>query len=213
MRSAQWRSSGRAAPWPGCRRDLPVVGMIPVHVGGMMMNVDDDQGVCGAARSLGGRRRGARVSGRLAAGAGRAVAALRAADRRRLVLLVLRQQDDHDRRRRHGGDGGCRAGRADAPDVAARPVARRLGPVLGQRRLGLSDPRAGLQVQPDGHRGGDRHPPARPCRGDAPRPRSDRAASTCERLARRRGDRAAADRLPTASTPGTCSRSGCGSRR
>ena len=41
MRSASWRSSSRSTRWPDCRQDVPVVGMIPVHVGGLMMNIDE----------------------------------------------------------------------------------------------------------------------------------------------------------------------------
>ncbi len=39
---AQDGAAQRQGPrWPGCRADLRVVGMIPVHVGGLMMNVDE----------------------------------------------------------------------------------------------------------------------------------------------------------------------------
>ena len=41
----------------------------------------------------------------------------------------------------------------------------------------------GLQVQPDRHRGGDRHPSARPRRSDAPRARGGRASGYRRRLA------------------------------
>ena len=130
---------------------------------------------------------------------------------RRHLLLVLRQQDHHDRRGRHGGDRRRGAGRPHAPDVAARPLARRVGSLRGRRQLGLPDRRAGLQVQPDRHRRRDRH----------------RTSSRAPRQMRRRarGDRSAryADaprdvdeielppRTRTASTPGISSRSGCGS--
>ena len=57
---------------------------------------------------------------------------------RRRLLLVLRQQDDHHRRGGHGGHRGRRAGRAHAVDVAARPVAGRLGALLGRAAAGTT---------------------------------------------------------------------------
>ena len=60
-----------------------------------------------------------------------------------------------------------RVGRADAADVAARAVARRLEAIRRQPRLGLSDRRPRLQVQPDRHCRRHRHSSARPGRRDA----------------------------------------------
>ena len=135
--SARWRISERASALAGLPRDVPVVGMIPVHVGGLMMDVDDVSAFAArhglwvvedAAHAFPAAWRRS---------AGRAVAALRPADRRRLLLLVLRQQDDHHRRRRHGGH-------RRSPNWPTRMrllslhglSQRRLGPVLGQRRAG-----------------------------------------------------------------------------
>ena len=81
----------------------------------------------------------------------------------------------------------------------------------GKRQLGLSDPRARLQVQPDRHRGRDRHPPARSRRRHAPGARSDRARVPAS------GWRDVEEiELPpttrTGFTRGTCFRSGCDSK-
>ena len=86
-----------------------------------------------------------------------------------------------------------------------------LGQVFGKWKLGLSHPRARLQIQHDGHRGRDRHSPARPRRGHAPGARSDRATNTESGWAT---STRSSCRRPTriASTRGICFRSGCDSR-
>ena len=67
----------------------------------------------------------------------------------------------------------------------------------------------GLQVQPDRRRRGDRHPPARPRRGDAPASGRPIAQRLLRGPRGGRGARAAADGRRTASTPGTSFRSAC----
>ena len=140
----------------------------------------------------------------------RRVAALRREHVGRDLLLLLREQDDHDGRGRDGRHRRRGAGRPHAADVAARSVARRLGTLLGRRKLGLPDRRPGLQVQPDRHRGRDRDPPARAGREDAPREGRGGPPVTARRWPRSRSWSCRPTRR-TASTPGTSSRSGCGS--
>ena len=71
--------------------------------------------------------------------------------------------------------------RSHAADVAARPVARRVGALREPRALGLSDRRGRLQIQPDRHRGGDRRPSARARGSDARAARADRACGIARR--------------------------------
>ena len=81
----------------------------------------------------------------------------------------------------------------------------------GGREVGLSDRRAGLQVQPDRRRRGDRNPSAaRAPRRCASSARPSRARYF-EALRGRRRARAAGRGRRTGSTPGTCFRSACGS--
>ena len=72
--------------------------------------------------------------------------------------------------------------------------------------LGLPNPRAGLQVQPDGRRRRDRDPSAGACGGHAARARGGRG-SLYEGALRRRGARVPPARREPAFTRGTCSRS------
>ncbi len=82
----------------------------------------------------------------------------------------------------------------------------------GKGSVGLSHPRARLQVQHDGHRGRHRDTPARPRRGDAPRPEKRSPTNTSSGWAT--STRSNCHRsTQTESTRGTCFRSGCVSRR
>ncbi len=134
------------------KRDLPVVGIIPVHVGGLMVDVAGVEALARASRVVGGRGRGPCVPRRLASRACRALAALRREYGGRKLLLLLRQQDHHHRRRRHGGDRRSTPGRPHAANVAPRPVARRLEALRRELVLGLPHRGPGIQVQPERHR-------------------------------------------------------------
>ena len=83
-------------------RGLKSVGIIPVHVGGLMMDMDAVRCVCPTAWTVGGGGRRARLSGRLPLGSGQALAAVRREHGGRLLFLLLRQQDDYHGRGRHG---------------------------------------------------------------------------------------------------------------
>ena len=130
--------------------------------------------------------------------------------RRGHLLLVLRQQDHHDRR---GGDGGtarCGTGPPHAADVAPRALARRLETVLRRAAWDYRIVAPGLQVQPDRHRGGDRHPPAGTGRGDAAGAGAPGLPLPARAGGRRRQSNCPPNRR-TESIPGTCSPSVCGS--
>ena len=167
---------GRRGRRRASRAGTKVVGIIPVHVGGLMMDIDAGEGVRRAPRSLGRRGRRARVSGGLAI-VGRRRPWQRCGENtaRDHVLLVLRQQDDHDGRGRDGG-------RPTDAELAERMRLMSLHGLSqdawkrysGGGQLGLPDRRAGLQVQPHRHRRRDRHPPARAGRDDAAAARGDR---------------------------------------
>ena len=159
-----------------------------------MMNVDEIDAFAQAPRSLGGRGCGARVSGRMAAS--RTSRGSTAASRPPPSRASRSTPTRPSRPAKAAWPSPPTPKLADALrlHVAARPVARRLGSILGQGELGLPHPRARLQVQHDRRRRRDRHPPARARRGDAPGAASGSRRSIVHRLDRRRGDRAAARR-------------------
>ena len=110
---------------------LRVVGIIPVHVGGLMMDMDEVQAfadqhglwvVEDAAHSFPAAYRPLHSSVPGRDGCFRLAALWRKHGGGHLFLF-LRQQDHDDRRGRHGRQRRCPAGGADAPDVAARTFA------------------------------------------------------------------------------------------
>ncbi len=151
------------------------------------------EGLRRAARPLGRRGRRARVSGGLAIVARAGLAALRREHVGDQLLLVLRQQDDHDGRGRHGDDRRRRARRSHAPDVAARPVAGRLGALLRRREAGTTgssrrassttsptSPRRSASTSSRGPRRCGRS--ARRSPGGSRRPSPGRTSSRCRRM-------------------------------
>ena len=76
-------------------RPSRIVGIMPVHVGGLMIDIDAVRALAASAQSVDRRGRRARLSGRLATRRRRAVGVLRRRNRHRHRVLVLRQQDHH----------------------------------------------------------------------------------------------------------------------
>ena len=108
--------------------------------------------------------------------------------------------DDADARRSHAAAcrcTACRRTRGSATRAGAAGTTEILAP--------------GLQVQPHRHRRRDRHPPACPSRDDAEASARRSLERFAEAFARCRRARAAVPCRKTGSTPGTSSRSGCGS--
>ena len=147
--------------------DVNVCGIMPVHVGGLMVDMDavgefarrhnlwiveDAAHAFPAAYQPKGQSQLA-TSGRKYG--------------QRDVLLVLREQDHHNRRRGHGCNRRSAARRPHALHVVARTLQRCLEPVSNGCILGLQDRGARVQVQLDGHRGGDRNSSAGTRRRDA----------------------------------------------
>ena len=96
----------------------------------------------------------------------------------------------------------------DEDDAPARHEPRRVRPLHGEgAELVLRDRGAGLQVQPDRHRRGDRHPSAAPRRRVPAAPAGDRRGATRAGLAGLPLHLPAAAGGRTTSTPGTSTRS------
>ena len=152
---------------PKLPRDAEVVGIIPVHVGGLMLDMDavttwaKARGLWVVEDAAHAFPAAYRRSNRFA------MAQVRREDVGGFLFLLLRQQDDHHGRGGNGRHGRSGAGGPDAVDVAPRPLPRRLGTLQGRAQLGLPHHGAGLQVQPDRHRGGHRPSPARESGRDA----------------------------------------------
>ncbi len=130
------RRSGRS---PTCRAGrhaagsgaCSVVGIIPVHVGGLMMDMDAVRGLCRRARPVAGRGRRPRLPGRLSQrpAAARGGAAART-PRPSPASPSMPTRPSPPAKAAWPSPTTTELAVADAADVAARPVARRLEALL-----------------------------------------------------------------------------------